>query len=91
MESGEDDGDKGGRESYMKFAKVMERMIGMLYEVCEGGKLWRSHSVKRDVQARRERTVRVAERCSTTGGVWGEVLGGVWGAVRRASRVGEAS
>ena len=46
MESGEDDGDKGGRESYIKFAKVMERMIGMLYEVCEGGELWKSHSVK---------------------------------------------
>ena len=31
----------------MRVAKVMKRLIGVLYEGMEGGKVWRSHSVMR--------------------------------------------
>ena len=31
----------------MKIAKVMKRLAEMLYEDCEGGKVWRSHSAMR--------------------------------------------
>jgi len=41
-----------------EFMKVMTRMVGMLYEGVEGGKVWRSHSVMRGESVReRERVI----------------------------------
>ena len=43
------EGDKDDRGVSMRVAKVMKMIIEVLYEVCEGGEVWRSHSAMRDV------------------------------------------